>query len=283
MKRQHSSSSISSSPLCNFEVGDEHEPVAKRRRYFVASPTPTFDENNESNEDNISIDENQQQQQQEELSIDEPSISTAMIDEESQTGISNEHDEEIIEIDDEDIGLSDEYVSDGIIIVSDSETEDDNNDDQGIDVTDEIPLSESSIISFENDDIEVVAEIIQQEQVIMDEETVTTTDDDDDDDDDDESLEIIIDNINSELIDLTADEPDSNSLERKLSTDVQQCPICLETLSDLQGTGVYLIITRCRHVMCTLCCRQLLTTSPRCPLCRENVSATSLIPYCILT
>lgn len=117
----------------------------------------------------------------------------------------------------------------------------------------------------------------------------------DDADDDLESLEIVnIDDdntntpYNTELIDLTDDEPNpiscsSTLLERKLSIDVQQCPICLETLSHLQRTGVYLIITRCRHVMCILCSRQLLATSSRCPLCRENVNSTTLMPYCILT
>lgn len=110
---------------------------------------------------------------------------------------------------------------------------------------------------------------------------------DDEEEEDLESLEIMNDNDN-ELIDLTDDEPISISCspilpERKLSTDVQQCPICLETLSHLQRSGVYLIITRCRHVMCILCSRQLLATSSRCPLCRENVSSTTLMPYCILT
>ena len=84
-----------------------------------------------------------------------------------------------------------------------------------------------------------------------------------------------------ELIDLTED--DANQLERKSSIDVQQCPICLETFSDLQYSGVYLIITPCRHIMCTLCSRQLLITSSRCPLCREKVHSTTLMPYCILT
>lgn len=108
------------------------------------------------------------------------------------------------------------------------------------------------------------------------------------DEEDQESLASVNTDDDDELIDLTDDEPTSlpcSSIltERKLSTDVQQCPICLETLSHLQRTGVYLIITRCRHVMCTLCSRQLLATSSRCPLCRESVSSTTLMPYCILT
>jgi len=114
-------------------------------------------------------------------------------------------------------------------------------------------------------------------------------DEEEEDDHDHESLEIVNNDFNdNELIDLTDDEPTFISCspilsERKLSIDVQQCPICLETLSHLQRTGVYLIITQCRHVMCTLCSRQLLATSSRCPLCRENVSSTTLMPYCILT
>ena len=91
-----------------------------------------------------------------------------------------------------------------------------------------------------------------------------------------------------EWIDLTEDEfictaSPSQRFERKSSIDVQECPICLETLCHLQYSGVYLIITPCRHVMCTLCSRQLLANSTQCPLCREEISSTTLMPYCILT
>jgi hypothetical protein len=77
-----------------------------------------------------------------------------------------------------------------------------------------------------------------------------------------------------ELIDLTDDEP---------TTDIEECPICLETLSDLQSLDISLIITPCHHVMCALCSHQLLSTSSQCPLCRQNINLTTLIPYCILT
>ena len=155
-----------------------------------------------------------------------------------------------------------------LIIVSDSE----NDDDQDINIMDDIIPSISSLSA----DVEIVHE------------EFTLMDDEDEEqlhiDDDDNQLS------NDELIDLTDDEPTPTTtasssvlLERKLSIDVQQCPICLETLSHLQRTGVYLIITPCRHVMCTLCSRQLLATSSRCPLCRENVNSRTLMPYCILT
>ncbi len=85
-----------------------------------------------------------------------------------------------------------------------------------------------------------------------------------------------------ELIDLTDDEPTSSKLESK-SSDIDKCPICLETLSDLQSLDIHLIITPCQHVMCTLCSQQLLSTSSRCPLCRENINLDSLIPYYILS
>jgi hypothetical protein len=158
-------------------------------------------------------------------------------------------------------------------------------------VTDDILPSVSSILnaSIPSPGIEDV-EIVQEEEV--DEELLFMDDQEEgqiNNEDDHESLEIVTnDDNNNELIDLTEDEPifiscSTITSERKLSTDVQQCPICLETLSHLQRTGVYLIITQCRHVMCTLCSRQLLATSSRCPLCRENVSSTTLIPYCILT
>lgn len=88
--------------------------------------------------------------------------------------------------------------------------------------------------------------------------------------------------IGDEVIDLTK-EDSPRSVQRQSSIDTQQCPICLETLSDLQSSRIYLIITPCRHVMCTVCSRQLLYTSSRCPLCRETVTLSSLRPYCILT
>ena len=173
-----------------------------------------------------------------------------------------------------------------IILISDSEADDD--DDQGIDVTDDIPPSLSSLStefigSPSIEDVEILSDDVDVELTAMEEDTL------------DESLEIITDvegsetdDDDDELIDLTDDEPLSFyspliTSERKLSTEVQQCPICLETLAHLQGNGIYLTITRCRHVMCTLCSRALLATSSRCPLCRENVSSTTLMPYCILT
>lgn len=173
-----------------------------------------------------------------------------------------------------------------IILISDSEADGHDDDDQGIDVTDDIPPSLSSLStefigSPSIEDVEILSEDVDVELTAMEEDT------------NDESLEIITDVEDSEtdddeLIDLTDDEPLSfyNPLitsERKLSTEVQECPICLETLAHLQGNGIYLTITRCRHVMCTLCSRALLATSSRCPLCRENVSSTTLMPYCLLT
>jgi hypothetical protein len=93
---------------------------------------------------------------------------------------------------------------------------------------------------------------------------------------------------NNELIDLTEDESNSscslsNKHELKSSIDIEECPICLENLFDLQSIGVHLIITECHHVICTLCSDQLLSTSSQCPLCRKNISSTTLTPFCILT
>jgi hypothetical protein len=211
--------------------------------------------------------------------------------------LSDDDDDDIIEIEQQNLDFLTQQSDNAVIVVSDSEPDDDS-DDQGIDVTDDIPPSVSSIINVSIpsptiEDVEIVQEDIEDQLSLMDEEEEQQTNDEDDD----ESFEIVTNeyddtinnnNNNNELIDLTEDEPiliscSSISSERKLSTDVQQCPICLETLSHLQRTGVYLIITRCRHVMCTLCSRQLLATSSRCPLCRENVSSTTLMPYCILT
>jgi hypothetical protein len=139
-----------------------------------------------------------------------------------------------------------------ISLISDS----DSDDDQDIDVTNDIPPIVSPIIMSSplNENVEILEEETNNDHKFLE---ITT----------------------NELIDLTDDE---QSLTSYSSIDLQQCPICLETLSYLQYTGVYLVITQCCHVMCTLCSRQLLVTSSRCPLCRENVSSTTLIPYCIL-
>lgn len=98
-----------------------------------------------------------------------------------------------------------------------------------------------------------------------------------DSNDDDEKFGEQETNNNYELIDLTKDE--SNSY---LSIDIEECPICLETFTDLQSIGISLIITPCHHVLCTLCISQLLSRSSRCPLCQRNISSTTLMPYCIL-
>jgi len=106
--------------------------------------------------------------------------------------------------------------------------------------------------------------------------------------DDSEIIEEEEEDNNNELIDLTEDESNSsysvsNKHELKSSIDIEECPICLENLFDLQSIGVHLIITECHHVICTLCSDQLLSTSSQCPLCRKNISSTTLTPFCILT
>jgi len=106
--------------------------------------------------------------------------------------------------------------------------------------------------------------------------------------DDSEIIEEEEEDNNNELIDLTEDESNSsysvsNKHELKSSIDIEECPICLENLFHLQSIGIYLIITECHHVICTLCSHQLLSTSSRCPLCRKDISSTKLMPFCILT
>jgi len=283
MKRQFHSSSPPSSPLSNSQTSDELEPAPKRPRIFVSSPTPPPDDDNE-----IDGEDDTDNEEEEEIIIDEPIIPSVTITEDSQSEHNSDDDDDIIEIEQQNPNVFAQQTDNAIIIVSDSDS-DDNSDDQGIDVTDDIlpsisPIINVSIPSPDIEDVEIVQDEIGEELAVMD--------DEENDDDDHASLEIVTNdddnNNNNELIDLTDDEPIPISCspilpERKLSIDVQQCPICLETLSHLQRTGVYLTITRCRHVMCTLCSRQLLATSPRCPLCRENVSSTTLMPYCILT
>jgi hypothetical protein len=316
MKRQFHSSSPPSSPLSNSQFSDEFEPVPKRPRIFVSSPTPPPDDDSEIDEE------------EEEIIIDEPIIPSVTITEdrlemilsinikssflfffsfssesEHDSDDDDDDDNDIIEIEQQNLNSFAQQTDNGIIVLLDSDSDSDNNsDDQGIDVTDDILPSVSSIIngsisSPDIEDLEIVQEETEEELTLMDDEEEGDDHEsleivNNDTDDDHESLEIVNNDNNTtnnnELIDLTDDEPIPISCspivsERKLSVDVQQCPICLETLSHLQRTGVYLIITRCRHVMCTLCSRQLLATSSRCPLCRENVSSTTLMPYCILT
>ncbi|CAF3620454.1 unnamed protein product [Rotaria sordida] len=282
MKRQHHSSSPPSSPLSNSQVSDEFEPVSKRSRISISSPTPPPDNDNQ-----IVIEEDED----EEIIVDEPIVSAVILDEDSQNvHDSDVNDDDIVEIEQQNLNYFVSQTNNPIIVVSDS----DSDDDQGIDVTNDIPPSVSSIIntsisSSDIEDVEIVQEDTEEEPAIIDEENeqqqqqqqqVTNNDDDDH-----ESLEILANDGNNgndnELIDLTEDELisiscSSNPFERKLSIDVQQCPICLETLTHLQRTGVYLIITQCRHVMCTSCTRQLLATSSRCPLCRENMALAAI-------
>lgn len=103
------------------------------------------------------------------------------------------------------------------------------------------------------------------------------------DSEDDRSNSFSIDENEPELIDLTEDDIFSNSHEHQSSIDTEYCPICLEYLSHLQSHHIDLFITPCHHVLCKLCSRQLLLTSSSCPLCRQNISASTLMPYCILT
>ncbi|CAF0731345.1 unnamed protein product [Adineta steineri] len=280
MKREYYSSSppSPSSPFSNSEISDELEPAPKRPRFFLSSQTPPPDNDDED------ITE-----EEEETITDESIILLLNTTEDSQS-----EDNDIIEI---------EQQNDNTIVVvsdSDNDDDDDDDDDQGIDITGDSLPSVPSIIddSISSPDI-VDVEIVQEELTLMDDEEEEQQINSEDDYEFLEFLAMIDENTNdnnnnnnnndnSELIDLTEDEPLSVPSSpipsgRKLSVDVQQCPICLETLSHLQRTGVYLIITRCRHVMCTLCSRQLLAISSRCPLCREDVSSTTLMPYCILT
>jgi hypothetical protein len=76
MKRQLHSSSPPSSPLSTSQISDEFEPVPKRPRIFVSSPTPPPDDNdNEIDEDEEQVEE------EEEIIIDEPLIQSVTITE----------------------------------------------------------------------------------------------------------------------------------------------------------------------------------------------------------
>jgi len=73
MKRQLHSSSPPSSPLSNSQISDELEPVPKRSRIFVSSPTPPPDYDNEI--------EAEDEDEEEEIIIDEPIIPSVTITE----------------------------------------------------------------------------------------------------------------------------------------------------------------------------------------------------------
>jgi hypothetical protein len=172
---------------------------------------------------------------------------------------SSQSEDDINEIVYENINSPCRQIDNRILILSDSDSDDD--DDQDIDISFSISPTINILIS---PSLSNSVETLEEE----------------------EEEEINIEN-DHELIDLTEDEPNStcyssNKHENQSSIDDEQCPICLETLFDLQSIGVYLIITQCHHVMCTLCSHELLATSSRCPLCRKNISSTTLLPYCIL-
>ena len=284
----------SSLPLSNSQILNEFERVQKRSSIFICSPTPPPDDNSET-------------EREEEINVDELTTSPVSITEdrseinfvvnvkslflcsncfsclEHDSGDDDDDDDDdIIEIESQNYPISLQQTDSSEIFVSDS----DSDNDQEIDIIDGVlpsvsPTVNTSMFSSDIGDIEIIREEIDDELVIIDQ--------DEENEHDHESLGVVTNDnsSNSELIDLTEDEliPVSCSTissDRRSSIDMQQCPICLETVSQLQHTGVYLIITRCRHIMCTLCSRQLLATSSRCPLCREYVSSTTIMPYCIL-
>jgi hypothetical protein len=77
MKRQLHSSSPPSSPLSNSQISDEYEPIPKRPRIFVSSPTPPPDNDNEIDDD----EENDDDGEEEEIIIDDPIIPSVTITE----------------------------------------------------------------------------------------------------------------------------------------------------------------------------------------------------------
>ncbi len=77
MKRQLHSSSPPSSPLSNSQISDEYEPIPKRPRIFVSSPTPPPDNDNEIDDN----EENDDDGEEEEIIIDDPIIPSVTITE----------------------------------------------------------------------------------------------------------------------------------------------------------------------------------------------------------
>lgn len=77
MKRQFHSSSPPSSPLSNSQISDELEPIRKRPRIFVSSPTPPpdYDENN----DDCIIDSHDEDEDDEEIIIDDFTIPSVTV------------------------------------------------------------------------------------------------------------------------------------------------------------------------------------------------------------
>ncbi|CAF0870012.1 unnamed protein product, partial [Didymodactylos carnosus] len=99
------------------------------------------------------------------------------------------------------------------------------------------------------------------------------------------------DNNNNNSISVENEEPieinqqQSRSHEHKQSIDEHVCPICLESLTQLQRQNINLVTTPvCQHVFCDPCSRKLLENVPvaRCPLCRLQLNErTKFISYCI--
>jgi hypothetical protein len=77
MKRQLQSSSPPSSPLSSSQISDEFEPVPKRPRIFISSPTPPPDDD----DNDIEEDEDDDDDDDEEIIIDDPIIPSVTITE----------------------------------------------------------------------------------------------------------------------------------------------------------------------------------------------------------
>jgi len=81
MKRQFHSSSPPSSPLSNSQISDELEPIPKRPRIFVSSPTPPPDYDEDNDDNVIHSNDEDEDEDDEEIIIDEPIISSVTITE----------------------------------------------------------------------------------------------------------------------------------------------------------------------------------------------------------
>ncbi|KAG7460447.1 E3 ubiquitin-protein ligase RNF4, partial [Solea senegalensis] len=59
------------------------------------------------------------------------------------------------------------------------------------------------------------------------------------------------------------------------------CPVCLDSYSEIVGSGRLVVSTKCGHVFCSQCLRDTLTSSHTCPTCRKRLTHRQYHPLYI--
>ena len=60
-----------------------------------------------------------------------------------------------------------------------------------------------------------------------------------------------------------------------ISSQILRCTLCMDRREPQKGDSA---VTECGHVFCWACIEEWLSEKPECPLCRQGVSITQLMP-----